>query len=92
MPRLRFGILFLLAFALRMVYCAATEGLGHFTGPDYAEYAVAAERLLAHGMLVSPLIVEDAALAPSALMPPGYTVLLAGLYWAFGVNTFLATL
>lgn len=80
------------AFALRVAYCAATVGLGHSSEIRYTEYAVAAERLLQQGTLVSPLLTDDKAHPPSAMTAPGYVGLTAVLYALLGVKSFLATL
>lgn len=87
-----FAILFVAAAALRLAYGAAVGGLGRFSGTGYTEYMLIAERLLRHGTLISPLVADDAPVAPSAMMPPAYAVLLAGLYGIFGVRSFAATL
>ena len=83
--------LFVGAFAIRMGFCAAKTGLGQTLERDYREYVLAGERLLRHGTLVSPLILADTDQAPSALLPPTYAALVAGVYAALGPETFSAT-
>ena len=87
--------LVVLAFAIRIAYCAAGNDLGHTSYPtEYwgHEYIITAERLLEHGTMVSPLPTDDSGSTPSCLMPPGYVGLVAGVYRLFGTNTFAATL
>jgi len=86
------AILFCVAVAARIGYCAAIGGLGRFSGQGYSEYMLIGERMLQQGTLVSPLVADGAAPAPSALMPPAYGMLIAGLYGLFGVRSFTATL
>lgn len=84
-------VLFLLALLLRMAYCESTQGLGHFSDRGYTEYVVAGGRLLEGGTIVSPLIRERTPTEPSALLPPGYTALVAGVYAWWGVETTAST-
>jgi hypothetical protein len=83
--------LVLVAFGLRVGYCAVTRGLGQ-VGEGYLEYTVTARRLLLHGTMVSPLPLDDSCSAPSYLMPPGYVGLVTAVYWLFGPETFAAVL
>ena len=50
--------LVLVAFGLRVGYCAVTRGLGQ-VGEGYLEYTVTARRLLLHGTMVSPLPLDE---------------------------------
>lgn len=81
----------ILAATLRVGAVAAGSGLGH-TGRFYYEYRICAEKLVRFGALTSPLILDRDDDAPSSLMPPGYAVLVAGVYSAMGVDSFAATL
>jgi hypothetical protein len=85
-------VLFVIAFALRMGVCAGTRTLGQSPQARYREYVRAADRLLTHGTLVSPLIIEDVDRRPSALLPPAYVGLVAAMYGLLGVESFAATL
>ncbi len=82
----------LLAVALRMGRCATAEGLGRARPITYTEYTVAAQHLLEQGAFVSPLVRDIVPEEPSALMPPVYVALVAGVYGVLGVGTFAATL
>jgi 4-amino-4-deoxy-L-arabinose transferase-like glycosyltransferase len=84
--------IFLVAFILRLAYVAVVPGLGKTLPEDYREYIVSAQRLLERGTMVSPFIIEDVSDVPSCVMPPGYTALVAGAYWALGIETFGSTL
>lgn len=88
------ALLIFAAFALRMVYCSVTIGLGRSLPPHqyHREYIITARGLVEHATLVSPLILEDATAAPSALMPPLYAGLVAAVYRLLGIETFAATL
>lgn len=88
------ALLILAAFALRLVYCSMTTGLGRPLPPDkyHREYVITARGLIECSTLVSPLILEHTSPTPSALMPPVYAGLVAGVYRLFGIETFAATL
>ena len=89
-PRLLL-LLAILAFAVRIVSCWAGESLGR--SPDtYREYVHAGSRLASHGVITSPLILEDVCLQPSNMLPPGYTLLVSGVYALLGAETTAATL
>lgn len=75
-----------------MVFAIAAGRLGRTQIGDHREYVVTAARLLSHGTIVSPLIVDDSTTAPSNLQPPAYIGLLAVAYKIFGVESFTATL
>ena len=81
----------LVAFGLRVGYCAAKGTLGRSPQRGYREYVMAGQRLLKHGTLVSPLIVADVDRMPSALLPPVYAGLVAVTYGFFGVESAAAT-
>lgn len=85
-------ILLIFALALRIGYVVAKGDLGRSPERGYREYVIAAGRLLEHGALLSPLIVEDLRLEPSSLFPPGYAAVTAGAYALLGVESFSATL
>src|SRR3990172_1627886 len=84
--------IFLVAFSLRVGVCVAKGALGRSPDGGYREYVLAGQRLLEHGAIVSPLILDDVDQTPSTLMPPAYVGLVAGTYWLLGVETFAATL
>lgn len=86
--------LFAASFALRIGYVAVRGTLAESPTPQrgYREYVLAGQRLLEHGTLVSPLILEDVDPRPSALMPPGYAGFVAVMYALFGVESRVATL
>lgn len=86
--------LFAIALSLRVGYMAARGTLGESPSLErgYREYVMAGQRLLRHGTITSPLILEDVDARPSALMPPAYVALVAGVYAALGVESRSATL
>lgn len=88
----KLALVVIAALAFRVARCAMVEGLGRFASPHYAEYVLAAERLLEQGTLVSPLILDVTPREPSALLPPAYSALVAGVYALFGVGSFPAVL
>jgi len=73
---------------------AARGTLGHSPSPErgYREYVMAGERLLRHGTITSPLILDDVNHRPSALMPPAYVAFVTATYANLGVETRTATL
>jgi len=83
------ALLFLLmaSFALRIAYCHATTGLGGSLGRHYREYLIQGRRFIELGTLVSPFILERVPTEPSALLPPGYTLVVAAVFGIFGVET-----
>lgn len=84
-------LLAILAFALRIVSCWAWGSLGR--SPDlYREYVHAGSRLAAHGVITSPLILDDVSLEPSNMLPPAYTVVVSGVYALLGAESMAATL
>ncbi len=90
--RVSLGLLFTAAMLLRLGYCGVTLGLGQPIPIHYSEYLIQGQRLLEQGTQVSPLIVDVPTTAPSALLPPAYGVLVAGVFAVFGTETFAATL
>lgn len=89
-PRLLL-LLAILAFAVRIVSCWASGSLGR--SPDmYREYVHSGSRLVSHGVITCPLIHEDVRLEPSNMLPPAYTVVVAGVYSLLGVETTASTL
>ncbi len=84
--------IFLFAVFLRLGVCAPKGTLGESPQFRYHEYVVAGQRLLQHGTIVSPLIIEDVDRRPSALMPPAYVGLVAVIYGLLGVESYAATL
>ncbi len=90
--RICLAVLFVIALMLRLGFCAYKTGLGSVLDPGFREYITAGQRLYAHGTLVSPLILTDTDQTPSALLPPGYTALVAATYGALGVESFAAHL
>lgn len=85
------SLLLLAAFGLRLLYCAAKTGLGQTLGPDYREYIIVATRLLSEGVFASPLSPVDDPSIPSALLPPVYACVTAGVYAVLGVEAIAAT-
>ncbi len=85
-------IVFLLAFVLRLGFCAATGTLGRTPESGCREYVMAGERLLQQGAFLSPLILDASRADESALLPPAYVAIVAGVYGLFGVESFAATL
>ncbi|RME41867.1 MAG: hypothetical protein D6788_00285 [Planctomycetota bacterium] len=79
------------AFALRLIYACATTGLSITPPKDYREYVLSGQRLLRQGTIVSPLITTREPTEPSALIPPAYSFLVAGVYALLGVETRPAT-
>ena len=89
-PRL---LLFLAVFpfALRIGFSWAWGSLGR--APDtYREYVHAGSRLGSHGVITCPLLLEDVSLEPSNMLPPAYTLIVAGVYALVGAETTAATL
>ena len=86
------AVLMICSFGLRLAFCAERSGLGQPLGRYYPEYTIQAGQLLATGTFVCPFIEEGSSDEPSALLPPLYTLLVAGIYYVFGLETFGATL
>ena len=86
--RRRLLLLFFVAMALRLAYCQATVGLGRYRTERYQEYALIAARFQTCGTFTCPLILDDSTTAPSAMLPPLYASVLAGIYSLLGVNSF----
>jgi hypothetical protein len=84
------ALLVLLGFGLGLWRCTGGEGIGRYTSDYYIEYLVAGERLVTGGTIVSPLIREPVPAEPSAMMPPAYIGLVAGLFELFGVRSYAA--
>lgn len=82
-------VLVLVAFALRLTYCAYTNGLGH-TVFGHREYIITAARLLDHGTMASPLVLDSSEYEPSRLMPPGYVAVVAAVFRTLGTETLAA--
>lgn len=80
-------IVFAVAFAIRLGSCAAKYGLGRVHARDYLEYVHVGERFLQFGTLVSPLTFDAGSSAPSAILPPGYSVFVAAVFWLLGVRS-----
>ena len=78
---------FVVAFAIRLGSCAAKYGLGRIHPREYLEYVHMGERFLQFGTLVSPLTYDAASNAPSAILPPAYSVLVAAVFSLFGVRS-----
>lgn len=77
-------LLVLFALGLRGAFCAVR-------GTEYpVEYRVAAQRLLTHGTLTSPLSENESDTTPSSLMPPVYVAFVAVVFLALGPDTPLA--
>lgn len=86
-------ILFIFSMFIRLGFCWYRTDLGHSFEIDYREYIMQGARLLSTGMITSPLIIDDAlAIEPSAVLPPFYTIIVAGVYGLFGTESFSATL
>ena len=82
------SLLVVIAFALRIGYCAVHVGLGCTFPENYREYIATGKRLLETGTIQCSWIIRDAdANGPSAVLPPGYVALVAGVYWLFGVES-----
>lgn len=90
--RVCLALLVTFAFALRLAFCSATTGLGRSLGAHFQEYILAGQRLLEHGTIVCPMILENSSTTPSALMPPLYVGLVAAVYRVLGTETFAAML
>ncbi len=86
--RIFLAVLFVVALALRLGFCAQKTGLGTPLERDYREYIALGQRLLAYGTVVSPLILTETDQTPSALLPPGYTALVAVTYAVLGIESF----
>jgi len=96
MPRTdTLGSLGLFAFALvvRLAYCHYAGGIGHGQPDGFREYAVVAERLLAQGVLSSPLLGQpESSPQPSDLLPPAYVGIVALTYKLLGTQSHAATI
>jgi len=88
--RLCLVVLLVASFSLRIGYCAVTTGLGEM-GSSYREYTTAAQRLLTHHTILSPLVPMSVIGEPSALLPPLYTSIVATVYWLTGIESFWST-
>lgn len=80
-------IVFAIALAMRLGACATMYGLGNVHPRDYLEYVHVGERLLRFGTLVSPLTFDAVSAAPSAILPPFYSLVVGGVFAVFGVRT-----
>ncbi len=85
------ALLVVVAFGLRIGYCAVSGHLGGTRG-GYQEFSIAGRRLLEHGTIVSPLIKDDSRREPASLLPPAYVAMVAGVYRIWGPGTLAATL
>lgn len=85
-------LLTLLAGALRIAYPIAGGRFGEPFSDTYLEYVVAARRLVTHGAFLSPWPADDNLCIPSAIMPPAYTGLVAGVYACFGIESKTSTI
>lgn len=90
--RIELLALFVLALTVRLVFCAEKTGLGRAIPDGYREYILVGQRLLEHGVYTTPLVPDGAPMPASALMPPIYAGLVAGVYALLGSDTFAATL
>jgi 4-amino-4-deoxy-L-arabinose transferase-like glycosyltransferase len=79
------------ALTLRLGYCAFSTELRPRPPGNHREYIVAAQRLLTDGVLLSPLIIDQARATPSTHLPPLYVFLVAALYKVLGTETAAAT-
>lgn len=85
--RLSAPAVFLLALTIRIGYCAWTHRGPYPFQHHYREYIVAGQRLLENNAFLSPLMSDGAPAEVSGLMPPLYTLWVAGVYGLFGVES-----
>jgi len=78
------------AILSRLGFCWVTGVLGE-TPATYREYVYGGSRLLHHGVITSPMVLEDVSLEPSSMLPPAYLAVVAAVYYCFGVDTVGAT-
>lgn len=76
-----------LSFLLRAGAIAGTIGWGHVKADEYHEYRLVGQRFLEQGTITCPLITLETPTAPSALLPPIYGVLVAGVFGLLGTDT-----
>ncbi|MCG3131940.1 MAG: hypothetical protein FLDDKLPJ_02750 [Phycisphaerae bacterium] len=89
--RMLIGIV-VVGVALRLGYAAVAGELGVTPATHYREHITLATRLLSEGTFGSPMTPEDPAPRPSAMFPPLYPLLVAGVYAVLGVESYAATL
>lgn len=75
------------ALLLRLGYCAWTHLHPYPFADRYREYVIIAKGLIEHGAFLSPIMPNSPHPDVSALMPPAYSIWLAGLYGLFGVES-----
>ena len=85
----RYEWLLVVAFALviRLGYCAWTHRGPYAFAFDYREYIISAQRLLEHHAFLSPLMADAKTAEVSGLLPPLYSIWVAGVYALLGVET-----
>ncbi len=82
----------LAAFALRMDYCAATTGLGRYSSSDYREQITLGTRLVTQGTFGNALTPDDPQPRPTAVFPPLYPLVVAGVFALLGIESYAAIL
>lgn len=75
------------AFLLRIGFVIAAGLLGKQPA-EYREYLTIGHRLLEYGTFASPIVSGEREAEPSYLMPPGYSLLVAGAFALFGAENF----
>lgn len=76
-----------IAFLLRIGFVVAAGELGQKPF-EYREYITSATRLLQHGTLTSPIVFGEREAEPSYLLPPLYSLLVAGTFRLLGVESY----
>lgn len=89
--RMLIGIV-VVGVALRLGYAAVAGELGVTPATHYREHITLATRLLSESTFGSPMTPEDPTPRPSAMFPPLYPLLVAGVYALLGIESYAATL
>jgi 4-amino-4-deoxy-L-arabinose transferase-like glycosyltransferase len=76
-----------LALSIRVGYCAWTHRGPYAFSVQYREYIITAQRLLEHKAFLSPLMTDANRAEVSGLLPPMYTIWVAGVYGLFGIES-----
>ncbi|MCC7293371.1 MAG: hypothetical protein IT449_15030 [Phycisphaerales bacterium] len=82
----------LAALLLRLGFCAATTGLGRYSSPDYREQITLATRIVTQGTFGNALTPDDPQPRPTAVFPPLYPLVAAGVFALLGIESYAAIL
>lgn len=86
-PIRRLALLTTVALAVRLLFCAATTGLGQLPGAEYREYLTLGRELLDHGAFANALTPDAVTPQPTAMYPPVYALVVRAAFAAWGADT-----